>query len=67
MLGFRGIIVFEELFAKIAHHVAWLLAEHIYIVLLTNVGYYVKKFMTDGVDGAGGLAAADGKNTPSLG
>ena len=43
------------------------MAPHIYIVLLTNVGYYVKKLMTDSVDGAGGLAAADGKNTPSFG
>ena len=57
----------KELLAQTTHHVAWLLAQHIYSILLTNMRYHMKKLMTYRVDDAAiRFTLPNGKHTPSF-
>ena len=57
----------EELLAQTTHHIAWLLAQHIYPILLTDMRYNMKKLMTYCIDDAAiRFTLPDGKNTPSF-
>lgn len=61
------IIHLEKLLTQTPHHIAWLLAQHIYSILLTDMRYHMKKLMTDGVDDASiRFTLPNGKHTPSF-
>ena len=42
----------KELLAQTTHYIAWLLAQHIYSILLTDMRYHMKKLVTYRVDDA---------------
>ena len=62
------IIHLKELLAQTPHNIAWLLAHHIYPILLTDMRYNMKKLMTYCVnDAAIGFTLSNGKHTLSFG
>ena len=61
------IVNIKELLAQTPHHIAWLLAQHIYPILFTDMRYHMKKLMTYSVDDAAiRFTFPDGKHTPSF-
>ena len=57
----------KKLLAQTTHYIARLLAEHINMILLTDMSYYMQEFVTDGIDDTCGIALTYGKNTSPLG
>lgn len=57
----------KELLAQTPHHIARLLAEHINMILLTDMRYYMQEFVTDSIDDTCVLALTYGKNASPLG
>ena len=56
----------KKMLAKTAHDIAWILAHHIYSVLLTDMRYNMKKLMPNGIDDTAiRFTFPYGKNTPS--
>ena len=57
----------KELLAQTTHYITWLLAEHINMILLAYMRYYMQEFVTDGIDDTCGIALTYGKNASPLG
>lgn len=61
------IIHLKELLTQTPHHITWLLAQHIYPILLTDMRYHMKKLMTYCIDDAAiRFTLPNGKHTPSF-
>ena len=57
----------KKMLAKTTHHIAWFFAHHIYSILLTDMGYHMKKLMTYCIDDATiRFTLTNGKNAPSF-
>ena len=57
----------KELLTQTPHHIAWLLAQHINSILLTDMRYNMKKLMTYCIDDAAiRFTLPNSKHTPSF-
>ena len=66
-ISFCGLYYLKELLTQTPHDIAWLLAHHIYSVMLAYMYYHMKKLMTDSIDDAAiSFTFSNGKNTSSF-